>query len=158
MSPRAACRLETLGFADVNDYVAGKADWLAHGLATEGEYADRPRALDFIVDDVVTCQLGDGVGEVRDRVAASPYGFALVVSAQGILLGRLRRAVLESGSDTAAEVVMEPGPSTIRPDTALEPLLERMRSRDLKTLPVTTPEGKLLGLVRRAALESSRQP
>jgi hypothetical protein len=36
MSPRAACRLETLGFPEVYDYVAGKADWLAHGLDVEG--------------------------------------------------------------------------------------------------------------------------
>jgi hypothetical protein len=29
MSPRAASRLESLGFTQVNDYVAGKADWVA---------------------------------------------------------------------------------------------------------------------------------
>lgn len=39
MSPRAACRLEQLGFAEVYDYTTGKADWLAHGLDTEGEQA-----------------------------------------------------------------------------------------------------------------------
>jgi hypothetical protein len=39
MSPRAACRLEQLGFAKVYDYTTGKADWLAHGLETEGEHA-----------------------------------------------------------------------------------------------------------------------
>ena len=39
MSPRAACRLETLGFASVDDYVGGKEDWLAHELPTEGELA-----------------------------------------------------------------------------------------------------------------------
>ncbi len=33
MSPRAACRLETLGFAQVFDYTAGKAEWLAYGFA-----------------------------------------------------------------------------------------------------------------------------
>ena len=37
MSPRAACRLEQqLGFAEVYDYTAGKVDWLAPGLDTEG--------------------------------------------------------------------------------------------------------------------------
>ncbi len=29
MSPRAAARLETLGFTKVYDYVGGKTDWLA---------------------------------------------------------------------------------------------------------------------------------
>jgi hypothetical protein len=40
MSPRAACRLELLGFTQVYDNVAGKADWLAHGLPTE---VDQPQ-------------------------------------------------------------------------------------------------------------------
>ena len=48
MSPRAACRLQTLGFTNVYDYVLGKADWLAHGLPTEGEQADVPRAKDLL--------------------------------------------------------------------------------------------------------------
>src|SRR6266511_4403171 len=36
MSPRAAWRLESMGFAEVYDYVAGKADWGAAGLPLEG--------------------------------------------------------------------------------------------------------------------------
>jgi len=32
MSPRAASRLESLGFRDVYDYAAGKADWFNAGL------------------------------------------------------------------------------------------------------------------------------
>jgi hypothetical protein len=48
MSPRAACRLETLGFPEVHDYVAGKADWLAHGRPTEGAQAAVPRAHNLL--------------------------------------------------------------------------------------------------------------
>jgi rhodanese-related sulfurtransferase len=36
MSPRAACRLEALGFTRVDDYVDEIADWQAAGLPTEG--------------------------------------------------------------------------------------------------------------------------
>jgi hypothetical protein len=36
MSPRAAWRLDELGYGEVYDYVAGKADWLAADLSTEG--------------------------------------------------------------------------------------------------------------------------
>jgi hypothetical protein len=54
MSPRAACRLETLGFPEVHDYVAGKADWLAHGRPTEGAQAAVPRAHNLLRTDVVT--------------------------------------------------------------------------------------------------------
>src|SRR5919198_3393595 len=94
MSPRAACRLETLGFIHVYDYVLGKADWLAHGLPTEGEQTGVPRALDLLRDDVVTARLDEPVGAVRQRVAHSPYGFALVL-ADRVLLGRLRKGALD---------------------------------------------------------------
>ena len=33
MSPRAAWRLEAFGYVEVYDYVAGKSDWMAAGLA-----------------------------------------------------------------------------------------------------------------------------
>ena len=56
MSPRAACRLETLGFEHVYDYVPGKADWLARALRTEGEDTDQPRVGPLARGDVVTCQ------------------------------------------------------------------------------------------------------
>jgi hypothetical protein len=80
MSPRAACRLELLGFTQVYDYVAGKADWLAHGLPTEGEQAQIPRAKDVLRRDAVTARPEEPVGLVAARVAGSPYGFALVVT------------------------------------------------------------------------------
>jgi CBS domain-containing protein len=154
MSPRAACRLEALGFAEVYDYTSGKADWLARGLPREGERARERRAFELLADDVVTCGLSDVVGAVRERVAASRYGFAFVVSPGGVLLGRRRRAALEADAEARAEDVMEPGPSTIRADSQLEPLVEQMCSRDLTSLPVTDPDGRLLGLVRRDDIEA----
>jgi CBS domain-containing protein len=154
MSPRAACRLETLGFTQVYDYVAGKADWLAHGLPTQGTKADVPRAKHALRQDVVTATLEEPVGPIRERVAASPYGFALVVAADSTLLGRLRKAALERRTDTPADQVMEAGPSTVRADRGLEELAERMRRHDLRTMLVTSPEGRLLGVVRRDDVET----
>jgi hypothetical protein len=94
MSPRAACRLEALGFGEVYDY-PGKVDWLAHGLPTEAEEEVPRRAGDAADDRVVTCTIDDRIGSVRQRVADSPFGFALVTSETGVLCGRLRKAVLE---------------------------------------------------------------
>jgi hypothetical protein len=88
MSPRAVCRLETLGFERLYDYVTGKSDWRARGLSLEGE-------------------------AVEGR-ASSPFEFAFVVSAGGVLLGLLRAAALDGDPAKAAETVMEPGPSTLR--------------------------------------------
>ncbi len=153
MSPRAACRLATLGFEHLYDYMSGKVDWMAHGLPMEGEKAADPRVIDVARRDVVTCRLDDKVADVRDRVVASPYGFAFVTTADGILLGRLRKGALDGDPHLRASAVMEPGPSTTRPDLAPAKSLEKLRKADLKTAVLTDPEGRLLGIVMRKDLD-----
>jgi CBS domain-containing protein len=147
MSPRAACRLETLGFTDVYDYVDGKVDWLAHNLPTEGARADAPTAGSRLRHDVPTAHPDETIAAVRARVDASPYRFALVLAADRTLLGRLRHAVLAADSDTAAHEVMEPGPSTLRPHQALTDVESRLRDHHLTYAIITNPEGHLLGIV-----------
>ena len=149
MSPRAACRLEALGFEQVYDYAPGKVDWLAHGLPTENEGKLPERAGDAADDRVVTCGLDDQVGPVRAKVAGSPFGFALITTDNGVVCGRLRKAVLEGDPEARAEDVMEPGPSTVRPHVPLDGLHKRLAERNLRFAIVTTPEGRLLGVVRR---------
>jgi CBS domain-containing protein len=117
---------------------------MARGLPVEGERAADQRVIDIARQDVVTCELHDLVGPVRDRVARSPYGFAFVLT-DGVLLGRLRKTALEG----------EPGPSTTRPDTAPEELLGKLQRADLTAAVLTDPDGLLLGIVRRADLESA---
>jgi CBS domain containing-hemolysin-like protein len=148
MSPRAACRLDTLGFEHVYDCLPGKADWLARGLPRAGDEAHEPRAIDYARQDAVTCRLHDPIGPVREAVDASPYGFALVISDGGVLLGRLRSTDLGADPHTAAEALMEPGPATVRADIAPDRLRERLQRRGLSTAVVTDPDGRLLGMVR----------
>lgn len=156
MSPRAACRLATLGFTEVYDYVPGKADWLAHGLPVEGEQAEIPTAGGLARNDVVTCRLDDPIFELRARVERSPYGFALVTTNGGILLGRLRTSAMKTAAaDADAQTVMEPGPTTVRADTTAAELAERLRDRRLTTAILSTPEGRLIGVTRLADLEGS---
>ena len=152
MSPRAACRLETLGFEHVHDYVPGNADWLAHNLPVERQH-ELVTAGQLARTDAVTCRLNDPAGEIAQRIADSPYGFALVTTAAGLLLGRLRASALTVPPDTPVEQVMEAGPSTVRPDTPADQLAQRLHDRNLKTAIMTTPEGKLIGIARRADLE-----
>jgi len=153
MSPRAACRLETVGFAEVYDYVPGKVDWLAHNLPIEGENADVPKAGRVARNDVARCALTDRVGEVRERIARSPYRFALVTTPGGVLLGRLRRSALDCDPNLSAEEVMESGPSTVRPDTPAAELAKRLADRELRWAIVTNPEGRLVGVASREDLE-----
>lgn len=153
MSPRAACRLETLGFAEVYDYTAGKVDWLAHNLPVEGDDPEPPTAGRVARDEVVRCALDDRVGEVRERIAASPYPFALVVSPNGVLLGRLRGSALDCDPALTTEEVMEAGPSTVRPHMAAGELAKRLADRGLRWAIVTDPEGRLIGVATREDLE-----
>ena len=137
------------------DYVAGKQDWLARGLPTEGEEADRPTARHLMKDDAVTCGLADRVGEVYERVKESPYGFALVIAEGGCLLGRLRASALaKCDPGSTAEAVMESGPSTVRPDKELGALVKRLDEGGLMFGIVTDPEGRLEGVVRRSEAEA----
>jgi CBS domain containing-hemolysin-like protein len=133
--------------------VPGKVDWLARGLPTEGERAGEARVGDLARDDVVTCGLGDTMESVRPRVEASPYRFALVVGGDGkTLLGRLTSDALAGDRGATAESVMSPGPSTVRPDLAIDELRKRLDDRDLRTAIVSTPEGGLIGVVMRKQL------
>jgi CBS domain protein len=95
-------------------------------------------------------------GPIPAEIGLQPvHHFAFVVTRNRVLLGRLRPAVLDAGGDLPAEAVMEPDPSTVRGDSHLEPLAELMRRRDLTSLSVTTPDGVLLGVVRRDDLEAT---
>jgi CBS domain-containing protein len=59
----------------------------------------------------------------------------------------LRRRAIRGREDVSAEGAMTLGPSTIRPSGRLEAMVERMRSQKLTNLPVTTSDGRLVGLL-----------
>lgn len=156
MSPRAACRLATLGFTRVYDYTAGKVDWLARGLPVDGKRADEPTAGSLSRDDVATSPLDASSGDVRRAIADSPYGHALVLSAGGVVLGRVRKSALDALSDSDPIVtVLEPRPQTIRPHLTKAKLKERFEAYDFRTLVVTRPDGTLIGVVRRNDITTS---
>lgn len=48
---------------------------------------------------------------------------------------------------------MEPGPSTVRPDTDSAKLAKRLAKRNLRLAIVTDPEGRLVGVVSRLDLD-----
>lgn len=148
MSPRAAWRLEALGFAEVHDYVDGKLDWLAAGLPTEGTNAERPRAGDVARADTPTCRLEEPIGQVRERVHAAGWDACVVVNDERVVLGLLREEELERPQGRI-EQVMRPGPSTFRPHVPVEEMTAFMGAHDLPTSPITTSDGRLIGILRR---------
>ena len=160
MSPRAAWRLEELGFTQVYDFVPGKMAWLAMGWPREGTAAALPNAGEIAKRGTPTCALEDRVADVREQVLAVGRDVCIVVNAAGIVEGRLRGSALEEQPDATAEQAMEIGPTTIRPSEPLAPLIERMRNRGVATIVVSDLKGRLVGILYRQdaerALEDAR--
>ena len=149
MSPRAAWRLETLGFTQVYDYSVGKLDWLAAGLPTEGTNAERPRAGDVARRDAPTCHLDERLGDVATRAAAAGWDACVVVNKESVVLGLLRSKELHGDPDQQVEGAMRPGPSTYRPYVAIETMAALMTEHDLPNAPITTSDGRFVGLLLR---------
>jgi CBS domain-containing protein len=149
MSPRAAWRLESLGFTQVYEYAAGKLDWLAAGLPTEGSNADRPRAGDVARRDVPTCHLDERLGEVAERVTAAGWDACVVVNRESVVLGLLRAQELQGDTEQPIEEAMRPGPSTFRPFVPIEEMAAYMTEHDVPNSPITTSDGRLVGLLMR---------
>jgi predicted transcriptional regulator len=151
MSPRAAWRLEALGYGPVYHYVTGKADWLAAGLPTVTA-GDRPaRVADVMARDVPTCEPGERVADVVARLDRQSDGICIVVNDGGVVQGRLRLDRVDPTDDRVVEEVMEPGPVTVRADAPLAGTIQRMKDRKAASLIVSDPDGVLLGVLRPRA-------
>ena len=149
MSPRAASRLESIGFEKVFDYVAGKADWGSVGLPLEGAEGSETRAGAHVRINVPTCGPHDHLREVCERLDESGWDTCFVVDERRVVLGRLGRRAIRGREEVTAEQAMTLGPSTIRPSARLHAVVERMQRQQLTNLPVTTSDGRLAGLLLR---------
>ena len=85
---------------------------------------------------------------MRERVRAAGWDACIVVNEERIVLGRLGRSALTRDDDAPVEQAMREGPSTIRPDTTLETITQRLRVQSLVTALVTTLDGQLVGVLR----------
>src|SRR2546427_11307721 len=110
MSPRAAWRLETLGFTRVYEYAAGKADWGGYGLPVEGTVAKVPSIQQLARTDVPTCRLAETIRDVGARLGT--WTTCFVLNEEGVVLGRLHAKELGGDPKARAGDVMRPGPST----------------------------------------------
>ena len=118
-------------------------------MPTEGTAARLPRAGDVARKDVPTCSLDERLGDVRGRVRAAGWDACVVVNEERVVFGLLPAAELEGDADASIESVMRPGPSTFRPNVPIAEMAEYMVEHDLVNCPITTLEGRLVGLLRR---------
>jgi Mg/Co/Ni transporter MgtE len=154
MSPRAAWRLDQLGFRSVADYAAGKMDWLAFALPYEGEARLAGSAVDR---DVATCGMEERVAAVVARVGDAAAPRCVVLSDAGVVMGTVGEHALDAHPDTLVADAMRFGVTTVRPSEELDALRTRMRDRGVDSVLVTRSDGTLVGVLRgdRAAPERS---
>jgi CBS domain-containing protein len=143
MAPRAACRLEALGFPEVMIYRGGKSDWTGAGLPTV-RAETKLRAGD-VMRPAATCAPSDSITDVREE--------SVVVDDDGVIVGRVPDDQLGDEPGTRVEDVMKPGPTTVRADEPLEALVDRMVKGDVPSILVSDPDGVLLGKLDRADAE-----
>jgi CBS domain-containing protein len=144
MSPRAAWRLEALGFGPLHDYAAGKADWLAADLPFEGTATLAGR---FTRRGVATAGERTPAAEALRLLDAQGFGPVVVVNQAGVVMGAAHRDALASASpDAEAGTVMRSGVSTVRPSEDAAALAHRMGHRGVTRVVVTRPDGTLVGL------------
>src|SRR2546422_6638220 len=135
MSPRAAWRLESIGFERVYDYVAGKADWGSFGLPLEGTKG--ARAGEHVRIEVPTCRLEERLQDVRRKVSGAGWDTCIVVNEQGVVLGRLGRKALAMEEDVAVEAGMTAGARTGGPGINPPDIVGRVQRPKLTSAPVT---------------------
>jgi len=102
---------------------------------------------------VPTCGLDDTV-EVARR-SAGAWETCIVVNKERVVFGRMFKAELEGAPTGRVGDVMQPGTSTFRPNVTAAEMLRYMDRRHHDTSLVTTPDGRLVGLVRREDVERS---
>jgi CBS domain-containing protein len=120
---------------------------LAADLRTEGTNAQKPRAATLARKDVPTCQLDERLIEVRQRAQAAGWNAAVVVNSERVVFGLLRAKELGGDGEQLISHAMRPGPSTFRPYVPAAEMAKTMVDHKLESSPITTSDGKLVGLL-----------
>lgn len=147
MSPRAAWRLESIGFPRVYDFAAGKADWGSFGLPLDGDADASSRVSSLVTTEVPTCRLDERVDEVAARLPES-WDVSVVTNDANVVLGLLGRNALRTKQEASVEETMSAGPRTIRPSARLDAIRTRMRKQNLTRIIVSRSDGTLVGILR----------
>jgi len=152
LSPRAAARLEALGFTDVYDYVSSKTAWLGAGLPSEGDVGLAERAGGR-ARPVPTCGPTATIGDIAGDLTADGTDVVVVVNADGIVLGAVHPNAASLPPSTPVLTAADPGPASVRPSITREELARSMDDAGQHHVLVSTSHGRLLGIVHRADLD-----
>jgi CBS domain-containing protein len=112
--------------------------------------------------DVPTCRLDERLGDVAKRAGEAGWDACVVTNEAGVVLGFLREKELGGDPEEQVEEAMRRGPGTFRPHVPIVEMANHMVEHDVATIPITTGDGVLVGVLRRedaarAALEWQRE-
>ena len=101
--------------------------------------------------DVPTCRLDERTSDVVARVRTAGWDACVVVNDERVVFGLLRERELTRGEadDGPVEWFMRSGPSTFRPNVPVVEMAAFMTEHELASSPITTSDGRLVGLLRR---------
>jgi predicted transcriptional regulator len=83
-------------------------------------------------------------------VRAAGWDACVVVNQERVVLGLLRAKELDGDPASRIEAAMRPGPSTFRPHVPIAEMAHHLVDHDVDNAPITTSDGRLVGLLRRA--------
>ena len=138
-----------MGFDDVYDYGAGKADWISMGLPVERRDA-QPRIEQVARKDVPTCGVHEGLSQVRARLPQG-WNVCVVLNEDRIVLGLVDFSD-QLDESQSIEDVMHPAPLTFRPGRPVAQICEYLKSKNVTVALVTTSVGLFIGTLRRDEL------
>ena len=102
--------------------------------------------------EVPTCRLDEPAGQVGTRAQRHGFSVCPVVNEAGIVLGAIAKRDWEKDPTASAERLMDPAPTTLRPNDPLEKAEQRLEKSEHSAILVTDSDGKLLGaFLARAA-------
>ncbi|NUN49827.1 MAG: magnesium transporter [Candidatus Brocadiae bacterium] len=95
----------------------------------------------------------EGLKTLQGAVQANTVVYVYVVDAAGVLRGVLSiRSLLRAAAETGISEIMKAEPITVPPEMDQEEVARIVKRYSLEAVPVTDPQGKLLGVVTAEAI------
>ena len=84
---------------------------------------------------------------MRQRAEAAGWNAAVVINSERVVFGLLRAKELGGDGDQLISQAMRPAPSTYRPYVLAAEMAKTMVDHKLESSPITTSDGRLVGLL-----------
>jgi predicted transcriptional regulator len=137
----------------VYGYSAGKADWVAMDMPTEGAHSLKT-IQHRIRKDVPTCGLNEKLAAIK-TAALGDWNICAVVDSDRIVLGLLDFSVVKDVQGTVEEF-MKPAPPTFRPGLSIDKASAFFEESNREFALITKSTGQLIGIIFKTDIQNDR--